>query len=57
MAFRAGAHVAAMAERLHKDSDSSETWTYVLPTINETDTRSIIDLFHKELVSITSCDF
>ncbi|KAH6713487.1 BcPKS12, polyketide synthase [Leptodontidium sp. MPI-SDFR-AT-0119] len=48
MAFRAGAHVAALAERLHKDSDSSETWTYVLPTISEAETRSIIDLFHNQ---------
>lgn len=53
MAFRAGAHVAALAERLHKDSDSSETWTYVLPTISEAETRSIIDLFHNQVVSKT----
>ncbi|CZT53270.1 probable polyketide synthase [Rhynchosporium secalis] len=49
MAFRAGAHVAALAERLHKDSDSSETWTYVLPAITEMETISIIDLFHDQV--------
>ena len=54
MAFRAGAHVAALAERLHKDSESSETWTYVLPTIGEAETRSIIDLFHNQVVSKSS---
>ena len=54
MAFRAGSHVAAMAERLHKDIESSETWTYVLPTISEEETTSIVDVFHKENVSIKS---
>ncbi|KAJ5054544.1 uncharacterized protein L3040_000815 [Drepanopeziza brunnea f. sp. 'multigermtubi'] len=48
MAFRAGAYVTAMAERLHKNIDSSDPWTYVLPTIGEKETKSIIDSFHND---------
>ncbi|OWP00295.1 BcPKS12, polyketide synthase [Marssonina coronariae] len=48
MAFRAGAHVTAMAERLHKDTISSEPWTYVLPSITEDETRLVLDKFHND---------
>ncbi|PBP24177.1 polyketide synthase 1 [Diplocarpon rosae] len=46
MAFRAGAHVTAMAERLHQNADSSEPWTYVLPSISEDETRAVLEKFH-----------
>jgi hypothetical protein len=52
MAFRTGAYVAAMAERLHKASSSSSSWTYVLPGINEVAASSIISNFHKTNVRI-----
>lgn len=52
MAFRTGAYVAALAERLHKSSSGSSSWTYVLPGINEVAASSIISNFHKTNVRI-----
>jgi hypothetical protein len=51
MAFRTGAYVAALAERLHKSSESSSSWTYVLPGISEVAASSIISDFHRTNVS------
>lgn len=50
MAFRTGAHVAALAERLQSNSEGSE-WTYVLPALGKAETNSIIEGFHSENVS------
>jgi hypothetical protein len=51
MAFRTGAYVAALAERLHESSEGSSSWTYVLPEIGELAASSIIRDFHKVNVS------
>lgn len=50
MAFRAGAHVAALADRLNNTSESPESWTYVLPAAQESEVNSILSDFHKENV-------
>lgn len=54
MAFRVGAHVTAVAERIHRDTDSSDTWAYVLPNVVDDEIRSIIDSFHKDAVGESS---
>lgn len=51
MAFRTGAHVAALAERLQGNSEGSE-WTYVLPALGMAETSSILKDFHSENVSL-----
>ncbi|KAM3072173.1 hypothetical protein ACMFMG_008629 [Clarireedia jacksonii] len=48
MAFRTGAHVAALANRLSSRSESSERWTYVVPGALESDVKSILNDFHKD---------
>jgi hypothetical protein len=55
MAFRTGAYVAALAERLHKNSEGSSSWTYVLPGISEVAASSIISDFHRTNVSLLNC--
>jgi hypothetical protein len=50
MAFRTGAHVAALANRLSSRSESSESWTYVVPGAQESDVKSILSDFHKDNV-------
>ena len=54
MAFRTGAYVAALADRLHKNSEGSSSWTYVLPGISEVAASSIIGDFHNRNVSTSS---
>lgn len=51
MAFRTGAYVTALADRLNRDSESLESWTYVLPGIGEAAATSTLSKFHKENVS------
>jgi hypothetical protein len=51
MAFRTGAYVTALGDRLHKHSEGSSSWTYVLPGISEVAATSIISDFHKVNVS------
>ena len=51
MAFRTGAYVAALADRLQGDAEISQSWTYVLPALEEAETSSILNDFHKENVS------
>lgn len=52
MAFRTGAHVAALADRLQGASlEASESWTYVLPALDEAETSSLLKEFHIENVS------
>lgn len=47
MAFRTGSHVASLAERLSPSGAKSESWTYVLPSVQETQANSILEEFHK----------
>ena len=51
MAFRTGGCVAALADRLEKDSDLSESWTYVVPGAGEVAATSMLTEFHKANVS------
>ena len=51
MAFRTGAHVAALADCLHQNSESPESWTYVVPGVGETVATSILSKFHEANVS------
>ncbi|KAG4026289.1 hypothetical protein MFRU_042g00180 [Monilinia fructicola] len=48
MAFRAGLHVAAVAESLNNSSKSTESWTYIIPAAQESEVSSILCKFHKE---------
>ncbi|KAE8447936.1 hypothetical protein EG329_010008 [Mollisiaceae sp. DMI_Dod_QoI] len=48
IAFRTGAHVAALADRLQGNADASDSWTYVLPALEEAETNSVLNGFHKE---------
>lgn len=50
MAFRAGLHVAAVAESLNNSSKSTESWTYIIPAAQESEVSSILYKFHKENV-------
>jgi hypothetical protein len=52
MAFRTGAFVATLADRLEKDSDLSKSWTYVVPGTREVAATSMLTEFHKTNVSI-----
>lgn len=54
MAFRTGAHVAALAERLEPVSERSESWTYIVPGFTEEAAQKEIAGFHESHVSITS---
>lgn len=57
MAFRTGAHVAVLADRLQGNTEASESWTYVLPALEEAETRSILKDFHAENVSLITLSF
>lgn len=50
MAFRTGAHVAALAERLQGNAEGSE-WTYVLPALGKAEASSTLEEFHNKNVS------
>ncbi len=50
MAFRTGGHVAALADCLHRDSESPDNWTYVLPGVGEAAATAILSDFHKQNV-------
>jgi hypothetical protein len=54
MAFRTGRHVAALAERLHKVREASESWTYVVPGLSEANARSMLKEFNQTRVSVRS---
>ena len=54
MAFRTGAYVAALAQRLHSNTDGASSWTYVLPGVGEVAASSIIAEFHRSNVSSPS---
>lgn len=47
MAFRTGHYVASMAERLSPTTQGQESWTYVLPGVQESQARSILCEFHE----------
>jgi hypothetical protein len=53
MAFRTGAHVAAMADRIYQTVDISESWTFVVPSIGDSEARVLIDNFNNEKVRKT----
>ncbi|RAL64636.1 hypothetical protein DID88_001669 [Monilinia fructigena] len=48
MAFRAGSHVAALAERLNNCSKLPESWTCIIAAAQESEVSSILYDFHKE---------
>ncbi|KAI8633749.1 polyketide synthase [Xylariaceae sp. FL1651] len=55
MAFRTGSHVASLSERLSPPIEKSESWTYVVPSVKDTEARSVLTEFHKsEGTSIAS---
>ncbi|KAI1179145.1 polyketide synthase [Nemania sp. FL0916] len=47
MAFRVGSHVGSLAERLNPSNGKSESWTYVMSFVNESDAKKIIRDFHQ----------
>ena len=51
MAFRTGAHVGSLAERLSPPVDRSEPWTYIFPTLTEADAKEALARFHVSNVS------
>jgi hypothetical protein len=51
MAFRVGAHVAAMADRLEQPTVFSESWTFVVPGATESKTQEKLDDFHASQVT------
>jgi hypothetical protein len=51
MAFRTGKHVEALANRLQKHPELSESWTYVVPGARETAAAAILTEFHNSNVS------
>ncbi|KAI0861579.1 polyketide synthase [Xylaria cubensis] len=42
MAFRVGSHVGSLAERLNPSIERSESWTYVLPSLKDSDVEKIL---------------
>lgn len=47
MAFRTGAYIAALADRLYDNSQLLESWTYVVPGVGEAEATSILREFHR----------
>ncbi|KAI0152922.1 polyketide synthase [Xylariaceae sp. FL1272] len=47
MAFRTGSHVASLSERLSPPTEKSESWTYVVPSVNDAEAKSVLAEFHK----------
>ncbi|KAI5857308.1 polyketide synthase [Durotheca rogersii] len=47
MAFRTGSHVASLGERLCPPTEKPESWTCVLPAVEEAEVRSVLEEFHK----------
>lgn len=47
MAFRVGSYVGSLSERLSPSSGKSESWTYVISSVKESDARKILSDFHK----------
>ncbi|KAG9246027.1 BcPKS12, polyketide synthase [Calycina marina] len=46
VAFRLGGYIAGIADRLDAVNGSSESWTYVVPEVNEESASTIIRAFH-----------
>ncbi|KAI1327243.1 polyketide synthase [Xylariaceae sp. FL0255] len=46
MAFRTGTHVAALSDRLSPATEKSESWTYVIPSVKESEARAILQEFN-----------
>ncbi|KAI8953477.1 polyketide synthase [Xylaria longipes] len=47
MAFRVGTHVGSLSERLSPSTGRSESWTYVLSSVKDSDARKILADFHQ----------
>ncbi|KAI1133382.1 polyketide synthase [Nemania abortiva] len=47
MAFRVGSHVGSLSERLNPSGDKSESWTYVMSSVKDSDARKILTDFHQ----------
>ncbi|KFX94599.1 hypothetical protein O988_06199 [Pseudogymnoascus sp. VKM F-3808] len=47
LAFRTGRHVSALAEHIHKSGDAANSWTYVVPGLNESAARSLLADFNE----------
>lgn len=56
MAFRTGAHVAALANRLNHESELPESWTYVVSATHDKEVNSALDEFHKDNVRFCFID-
>lgn len=50
MAFRTGHYVATMAERLSPPTESSQSWTHVLPGVDTQQAQAALDKFNTEKV-------
>ncbi|KAI0017704.1 polyketide synthase [Xylariomycetidae sp. FL0641] len=48
MAFRTGSYVASLAERLSPPAEKSESWTYVVPSVKQSEAQGILEDFHKD---------
>ncbi|KAI1438414.1 polyketide synthase [Xylaria sp. CBS 124048] len=47
MAFRTGSYVASLCERLSPPVEKSESWTYVVSSVSESDARKILAEFNE----------
>ena len=55
LSFRTGLHVATLAERLCPPGEQPESWTLVVPNIEEHDARIALDKFHDTNVRMSLC--
>lgn len=51
IAFRVGLRVDAVRDLLELPHEESESWTYTLRGLNELETTSLLEKFHRETVS------
>ncbi|KAK5628580.1 hypothetical protein RRF57_004295 [Xylaria bambusicola] len=47
MAFRVGSHVGSFSERLNPSVEKSQSWTYVMPSLKDSDAQTILADFHQ----------
>ncbi|KAI1109012.1 polyketide synthase [Nemania sp. NC0429] len=47
MAFRVGSYVGSLSERLSPSNGKSESWTYVISSVKESDAKMILSDFHQ----------
>ncbi|KAF2966958.1 hypothetical protein GQX73_g6613 [Xylaria multiplex] len=46
MAFRVGSHVGSLSEQLSPPAEKSESWTYVMSSVKDSDAKKILVDFH-----------